>query len=412
MSNDTFNLVIFEDEQFSNLLPLVYWRDVSQLRCGALTLSEQICCTCKNESPILFMREVLRAISLENEFGQVAQQVTSKGWTLFVNARALLLDPIELGDIPNVGMSQDDIAYIWADETLSQSLSAETCLNSDQLNQAVKSLEKSSTPIEMIKYPWDLVRLNPKAIQHQWSKLSRPSQAKRVYEGAYLMESDNINFGLGTVVMPGAVLDATNGPIITGENVLIKPNATLEGPLYIGDETIINPNAIIRSCSFGPVCRVGGEVSSSILQGYANKQHDGFLGHSYLGQWTNLGAATTTSNLKNTYGTVRVPINGTLIDSGEIFVGLTMGDFAKSGINTTFATGSVVGLASHVFSQQIPAQFTGSFRWITDTDQTNADVDKVLATAKIMMQRRGIEMSSAQEQLFRQIAASASQFEA
>ena len=149
----------------------------------------------------------------------------------------------------------------------------------------------------------------------------------------------------------------------------------------------------------GPVCKVGGEVEGSILIGYSNKQHDGFLGHGYIGSFVNIAADCINSDLKNTYGTVRVPVNGREIDSGEQFVGLTVGDHSKAGINVSFPTGAVMGFCSSVVGAQCP-KFVPSFAWIDSGRAVRYDAARGLAIAKTVMARRNLTMSPAEERVF------------
>src|SRR5262249_54025468 len=159
-----------------------------------------------------------------------------------------------------------------------------------------------------------------------------------------LVNEHAIHVAAGATIKPGVVLDADHGPIHIDRDALIEPNAVLQGPCYIGPGSIIRPGAAIReNTTIGPVCKVGGEVEASIFQGYANKQHDGFLGHSFVSPWANLGADTVTSDLKNTYGTIRVHLNGVGVESGQQFIGSIIGDHAKTGIGTILPTGCVLG---------------------------------------------------------------------
>jgi UDP-N-acetylglucosamine diphosphorylase/glucosamine-1-phosphate N-acetyltransferase len=151
------------------------------------------------------------------------------------------------------------------------------------------------------------------------------------------------------------------------------------------------------------MCKVGGEVEESVIHSYSNKQHDGFLGHAYLGMWVNLGADTNNSDLKNNYGNVKVVINGRLVDSGSMFVGLTMGDHSKSGINTMFNTGTVVGVSSNVFGAGFPPKFVPSFSWGGSDGQETYELEKSLAVARRVMARRKVTLSAAEESLFRTV---------
>ncbi len=201
-------------------------------------------------------------------------------------------------------------------------------------------------------------------------------------------------------------------PIVIGENTTICPNVTVTGPVFIGDGCIIQPGASIRGAtSIGPVCKVGGEVEGSILHAYANKQHDGFLGHSYVGEWVNLGADTVNSDLKNTYGSVRVAVNGREVDTRQTFVGAFIGDHAKTGIGTRLPTGCVVGYASNLFVSQYAPKFTPSFTWLTDAGPQRQDIDKAAAVAKTVMGRRKRELTACEEALFRAVALDAASVE-
>ncbi len=250
----------------------------------------------------------------------------------------------------------------------------------------------------MVCYPWDLVHLHARLLEADWNS---PGIEGRVCEGAYLLNESGIYIGQASVVKPCAVLDAEDGPIYIGRDVVISPNCTIQGPCSIDDGSLIQPGSSIREgTSVGPVCKVGGEVEESIIHGYSNKQHDGFLGHAYVGQWVNLGADTVNSDLKNTYGTVKVPVNGVEVDSGRMFVGLTVGDHSKTGINQAFSTGGVIGFGCNVATSSLAPKFVPSFTWLTDKGADPYDPQRCLAVAKKVMARRKIEMSPAEQKLF------------
>ena len=151
--------------------------------------------------------------------------------------------------------------------------------------------------------------------------------------------------------------------------------------------------------TIGPYSKVGGEIEASIIQGYSNKQHDGFLGHSYIGSWVNIAADCINSDLKNTYGTIRVPINGREVDSGEMFVGMLVGDHSKAGINVSFPTGAVIGFCSSIFAPRSP-KFVPSFAWIDSDSAERYDEQRGLALARKVMARRRRVMSAAEERVF------------
>jgi UDP-N-acetylglucosamine diphosphorylase / glucose-1-phosphate thymidylyltransferase / UDP-N-acetylgalactosamine diphosphorylase / glucosamine-1-phosphate N-acetyltransferase / galactosamine-1-phosphate N-acetyltransferase len=224
----------------------------------------------------------------------------------------------------------------------------------------------------------------------------------KIYPGVYLLDERNIHIGARSSIKPGTVLDAEDGPVWIDENVRVLPNVVIQGPCYVGPNGLVQSSAHIREgTSIGPVCKVGGEVEDSILQGYSNKQHYGFLGHSYLAEWINCGAGMTNSDLKNTYGPIRVSMNGFApVDTGLIFVGLTVGDHSKVGINVQFPSGAIVGTASNVITSRFAPKFTPSFCWLTDEERKDYDAEEAIKVAIRSMGRRKIVLTDAQRRLF------------
>lgn len=166
----------------------------------------------------------------------------------------------------------------------------------------------------------------------------------------------------GATVEPGVVFDVRRGAVLVEAGAEVRHGARLEGPLWIGPRTRVL-GGDVRASAFGPECRVRGEVSTSIFLGYANKAHDGFVGHSVLGRWVNLGAGTTTSNLKNTYGPVRLDIGTERIETGRLNVGTLFGDHAKTAIGTMLGTGTVVGAGANVFGERAVPKSVAPFAW-------------------------------------------------
>ncbi len=198
------------------------------------------------------------------------------------------------------------------------------------------------------------------------------------------------------------MLDASQGPIIIGNNVQIMPQATILGPAYIGDNSVIKIGAkLYQNVSIGESCRVGGEVKNSIFQSYANKQHDGFVGDSFLSEWVNLGADTNTSNLKNTYSQIKITIENEEINTGMVFLGLQCGDHTKSGINSMFNTGTVCGISAMLVDEWYQQKFIPSFIWGGGKNSTIYKIEKAIESARIVMQRRGKILTFEEEQLMR-----------
>lgn len=227
-------------------------------------------------------------------------------------------------------------------------------------------------PERKLEYLWDLI-VNLKFdletdLADQGSRL-----AGQIHPSAVLINKEKMIIEEGVEVQAGAVLDASRGPIYLAKNTVVKAQAFLSGPL-----------------SIGPECRIGGEVSHSIFHGYSNKAHYGFIGHSYVGEWVNLGAGTTNSNLKNTYGTVKINLNGKTVDSGQQFLGCFIGDYAKLGIGTLIPTGGVIGVGAQLFGGGLIPKKVPDFAW---GDQGKIALEKFLAIARAMADRRNQSLS-------------------
>lgn len=221
-----------------------------------------------------------------------------------------------------------------------------------------------------------------------------------IADGAILAGSERIYIGKGSVVSPGAVLNATEGPIYIGDDVMIQDLAVIKGPAYIGSKSVIMTAADIEGCSFGYWCKVGGQVEESIIHSLTNKAHSGFLGNAYVGRWCNLGADTNNSNLKNDYGEVKMydAVAGEFEGSGRQFLGVVMGDHTKSGINTMFNTGTVAGVCSNVFGTGFMPRFIPSFSWGGPDTFDEYRLDKALKVADTVMKRRERELSEAERE--------------
>ena len=237
--------------------------------------------------------------------------------------------------------------------------------------------------------------------------------------GAVIAKAERVWLAQGSHIAPGAVLDAAAGPVVIDRDVTIMPHAYIAGPVYVGPGTTIKASATIYGeTSIGAVCRIAGEVAESTFLDFGNKQHDGFIGHAYLGSWINLGAGTTCSDLKNNYGPIRVDLGTGTIDTGQRFLGLLMGEHAKSAIGTRFNTGTSIGFASNVFATGFPAKYLPNFSWgggmgnaMADTtadttvDATEIyDVARAVATAELVCGRRGVRFDAAHQRLFRALA--------
>lgn len=246
------------------------------------------------------------------------------------------------------------------------------------------------TALLSVTYPWDVFAKNGEAIVADFALLTQGRTSQKV-------SKSNTIIGDGAVFLEegakaeACVFNTTNGPIYIGKNAEVMEGSVIRGPFALGEQSQVKIGAkIYGPTTIGPHCKVGGEVNNSVIMGYSNKGHDGFLGNSVLGEWCNLGADTNNSNLKNNYDEVRVWSYEAqrFAKTGLQFCGLIMGDHSKSGINTMFNTGTVVGVSSNVFGGGFPRTFVPSFQWGGAAGFTEYNKEKAFSTAERVMKRR------------------------
>ena len=407
-------LYVFEDSQFDRLYPLTYARPAFELRCGALTLLERLQKNIGQEIAGLLVRDALAETLRSRTRLPVNPGVSTKEGILLVNARWLFLKkPGEHAwEVPfpdSAGLSQTTILWMHLSPELAADIDFSKLSDARTLEAVLPNVQHMQAQGGIIiERPWHLLDHQRAAILEDFAALGPANHATRL-PGVHLINEEHIHLAKGVKIWPGAVLDAQGGPIIVGEETEIRANAVITGPTCIGPHCLIRTLAEIREdCSFGPNSRVGGEIAHSIFLGNANKQHHGFLGQSIVGEWANLGAGTTTSNLKNTYGLVRVPLGGVETATNRQFMGSIIADHVKLGIGTYLSTGSVIGFGSHITISR-PPRFVPSFAWLADEEHgiTRADFEKIEQIAGIAMKRRGVEFSPADHDLFVRIAGDA-----
>ncbi|MEZ8220149.1 UDP-N-acetylglucosamine diphosphorylase/glucosamine-1-phosphate N-acetyltransferase [Candidatus Fervidibacteria bacterium JGI MDM2 JNZ-1-D12] len=363
-------VVIFEDAKWVNFKPLTWTRPVCLLRTGIFPLWEKVVQACKRAGMQDFEIHIhtrnYLAPTLRNcmkgkgVFINELERLEGKS-VLFVNGR-LLVTP-ELAQ--HASAIEKGVAYTKGDELVAAYLgevAAATVLPSLQKGEPLTNsdlqelLNAATTKVEVpeaivLRYPWQLIDHNAELISAEFSLATEGKESEGKLEQGVVIyggDSSQVYLGKGAVVHPTVVLDVTRGPIYIGDNTIVYPPTRIEGPAYIGKGTWIVGGKIREGSNIGDVCRVGGEVEESIIHGYSNKYHDGFLGHAYVGEWVNLGALTTNSDLKDTYGSVRIEIEGEgKVDAGTK-VGCFVGDQVKTSIGALIYTGKRIGIFSHI----------------------------------------------------------------
>jgi glucose-1-phosphate thymidylyltransferase len=236
------------------------------------------------------------------------------------------------------------------------------------------------------RYPWEImVWLRQTINQNSKIKIQNEKSKFKIYKG-----QKDVYIGQNVYVDKYVVFDTTDGQIIIDDDTKIESFSYIQGPCYIGQNTEIKPHTQIRkNTSIGHTCKIGGEISGSIFQPFTNKAHHGFIGDSYIGSWVNLGAGTSCSNLKNTYGPIRVNYQNKKIDTGQQFLGCIIGDYAKAAINTSIYTGKIIGVCAQLFG--VIDKNVGSFVMDLPDGQKIFELEAAIRMQKRMFERRGIK---------------------
>ena len=357
MEDDEVIVVLFEDESYENFFPLTYTRPVFECRIGMFTMLERTQRLYQKSKLLLFTRNYIvptlkkRVSHSVNEPDSIDDDVLLINGALVIDEKTRQLLGKHLAK--NVLMMQKGrIALAHLSEDVARDCGKELCkslpsLALKKLVKKCKTLEASDLPL--MTYPWDLVNKNAELIKEDYSVFGKKESEGTIDSTARVYGNEkDVYVGKGSFVEAHVTLDARDGPIFIGNETTVHSGSRISGPTYIGDRTIIPSGLIREGCSIGPVCRVGGELEETIIQGYTNKYHTGFIGHAYIGEWVNLGAATTNSDLKNTYGTVQVETRGKKVDTGTTKVGCFIGDHVKTSIGTQIYTGKKIGVGSQV----------------------------------------------------------------
>ena len=392
-------VAVFEDAEHVWLGPLTYTRPACRLRCGIQTLWEKIAAAYPGAPIVLHARNYVAPVVAE-EIPQVTVNHLTAPAALLVNGR--LIAPADLAD--RVPLDGPDATYWHEGTVVAVRISGPRCgelaglLPRGPLPDGwADGLPRHDVDVPLVRYPWDLVQHNPGQIAADFDRLRLGGRIEgTVHPSAVLDRPERIYVAPGAEVAPGAILLGSHGPIAIGEGSIAMAGSVVEGPVALGPHGAIKMlSKIYEGTSTGEYCKIGGEVGACIFQAYTSKQHDGYLGHSYFGEWINIGADANNSNLKNNYGTVRVALNGQEIDSGLLFVGSTVGDHTKFGINSMINTGTVIGVGCNLFGADFPPKHVPSFCWGGAAGFIEHEFARFLATAQKVMARRKRDLTPA-----------------
>ena len=377
------NLILFDDLEIRNsLLPLTFTRPVASIRIGILTIAEK----------------------WEKRLGLSASYITqpylSNKFPLKTGTSNILIN----GAIcPNENL-------IVAIDTLNDESYLESsngiilAIKSKSTDLVVSKLAKQEfkEDCNIIDEVWKIFKLNAAEIKVDFDFITKDRISQKIQDPHTIVYGDSNIFIEEGVSIKAAIINAESGPVYIGKNAQIHEGAIIKGSFALCENSHVNMGAKIKGdTTIGPDCKVGGEISNSVIFGNSNKGHDGFLGNSVLGEWCNLGADTNTSNLKNNYADVKIwnYSKGGFKTTKQMFCGLIMGDHSKCGINTMFNTGTVVGVAANIFGSGFPRNFIPSFSWGGAAGFTTFQLPKVYEVATKVMERRHKEFNEIEKNI-------------
>lgn len=389
-------ICMFEDQASYTLAPLTLTRPAFDLWCGAYTFGDRLKQLLKPAEMGALVRpslaEMCRHLHPE-------AQVNEPNWllagdTTMVNARWLPGPGSRLDfSSPRVGMVGDQVAYAVLPSSRLRGCQSDTV--DDSLEEWKQSLPPYDAGGWMINYPWDLVERIGESMELDFQLFTSHGERKgATCELPVVGPREQAFIHPGAQVEPFVVLDTRQGPVMIDHQAVVQAFTRIEGPCYIGRGTTVLGGRITGS-TIGPACKVAGEIDTSIIHANSNKAHTGFVGHSYIGEWVNLGAGTHFSDLRNDYATVHVTVAGERINSGCMKVGSFVGDHCKTGLNTLLNTGTMVG----AFCNLLPTgwllpKVIPSFSTFWNAQlREESDIEVLLAVASTMMRRRGTEMT-------------------
>jgi len=394
-------LVIFEDDQFGRFLPLAWVRSVFELRTGAAALAEKIERACGRSADAVLVRDYL-APTARRRMPSVAVNDLSKcraQEVLFVNGRvcgtAFKLPPTPVA--------------AWRGEQLAAWRTTEDVTGITDyagLVAAAGKADRTDFAGTWFDYIWDVMLANPDQITADFDAAGKTGIEGRFHESSIVFgPAGQVYVASGAEIHPFVCIDTRGGPVTIETGCEVHPYTRIEGPCYVGPNSILLGAKLRRGCSIGPMCRVGGEVEESVIHGYSNKYHDGFFGHAYVGEWVNLGALTTNSDLKNDYGTVSVRMDGNTIDTGSTKVGCFIGDHVKTSVGTLLNTGTIIGTMAILVATGAPLpKYIPPFGWfLNGVVSKGFGINTLIETARTVMSRRKVEMTDDDEALLRHV---------
>lgn len=385
------NIILFDGPERVHLLPIAFTRPVCNIRIGILTIKEKW----EKLLPGIYSYSTETYLSKKYASQESDDNIWINGSVL---PSQLLLKEIHSLKT-NQGLTKNEQLI-----AIRVSEKPKNYLITD-LKEHIQFIE-SKAGILKINHTWDIFRLNGEALLADYELLTKHKKSQNISSSNTVLGEENIFLEPGAKV-ECATLNAQTGPIYIGKEAEIMEGVLVRGPFALCEQATLKMGAkIYGPTTIGPQSKVGGEVNNSVIIGYSNKAHDGFLGNSVIGEWCNLGADTNNSNLKNNYTEVKIwdYASERFIPTGLQFCGLIMGDHSKSGINTMFNTGTVVGVSANIFGSGFPRNYIPSFSWGGAQKLITYKIEKALEVAGVVMKRRGIKLDEMEKDILKHIA--------
>ena len=380
------NYILFDSDVRNALLPFTYTRPVADIRVGILTIRE------KWEKHLGLTTTTITEEYLEAKFPMVEMAQNVMINASFIPTNELVERVLRLSE--NEAIFQgDNVVAFYAHDTQEE-------IDFDSYNQIEFEWE-----LMQIKNTWDIFSLNGAAIALDFELLTEGRKSQPIPKDVHAVNKEQIFIEEGASITYTS-LNASEGPIYISKDAKILEGSLIRGPFSLGENSLVKMGAkIYGNTTIGPYCKVAGEINNSVLFGYSNKGHEGYLGNAVLGEWCNIGADSNNSNLKNNYAEVKIWSYETerFAKTGLQFCGLIMGDHSKCGINTMFNTGTVVGVSANIFGSGFPRNFIPSFSWGGASGFTTYQTNKVFEVAEVVMKRKDLEFNELDRQILNHI---------
>ncbi|HAN18463.1 MAG: glucose-1-phosphate thymidylyltransferase [Bacteroidetes bacterium GWC2_33_15] len=384
------NYILFDDKSWTNLLPLTFTRPVCEIRTGILTIKEKW--------------ETYLGVSVSH----ITQDYLEQKYPVKIESENILINGSVIPD-KNLTTSIKNLknnTAITKDNRLIAVNLGKDAISKFRYDQFSKyTFSEYPAGIIKINQPWEIFTLNGRNIESDFTLLTSGRKSQEISSTNNTLGKENIFIEEG-VKMEFATLNAATGPIYIGKDAEIMEGSIIRGPFALCEHSTLKLGAkIYGPTTIGPHSKVGGEVNNSVIFGFSNKAHDGFLGNSVIGEWCNIGADTNNSNLKNNYAEVRLwnYESERFIDTGLQFCGLIMGDHSKCAINTMFNTGTVVGVNANIFGEGFPRNFIPSFSWGGAHGFSVYSIEKALDVAEKVFNRRGLTLTDIEKEILNTI---------